>query len=42
VVAVRGNNDTPAKWAEDERDRLEKLPLEATLELPGGNNDVLD
>ena len=36
VVAVRGNNDTPAKWAEDERDRLEQLPLEATLELPGG------
>ena len=37
VVAVRGNNDTPAKWTEDERDRLEKIPLEATLELPGGN-----
>jgi uncharacterized protein len=36
VVAVRGNNDTPAKWAEDERDGLDKLPLEATLELPGG------
>jgi len=36
VVAVRGNNDSPAKWAEDKRDRLQKLPLEATLELPGG------
>jgi putative phosphoesterase len=37
VVAVRGNNDSPAKWAEDELDRLGKLPLEATLELPGGS-----
>lgn len=36
VVAVRGNNDSPAKWAEDDRDGLEKLPVEATLELPGG------
>jgi uncharacterized protein len=36
VVAVRGNNDSPAKWPEDERGRLAKLPLEATLELPGG------
>ena len=36
VVAVRGNNDTPTKWTEHERERLEKLPLEAALELPGG------
>lgn len=36
VVAVRGNNDSPAKWPEDERHSLETLPLEATLELPGG------
>ena len=36
VLAVRGNNDSPAKWAEDERHSLETLPLKATLELPGG------
>jgi predicted phosphodiesterase len=36
VVAVCGNNDSPAKWAEDERHSLEQLPLEAALELPGG------
>ncbi len=35
-MAVRGNNDTPAKWAEEESDRLEQLPLEAKLGLPGG------
>ena len=36
VTAVRGNNDVPAKWAPDEHERLEQLPWEAVLSLPGG------
>ena len=36
VVAVKGNNDTPAKWAESETHFLETLPEEAVLDLPGG------
>jgi putative phosphoesterase len=35
VVAVRGNNDVPAKWKRDLR-ALKKLPMIAELELPGG------
>lgn len=36
VVAVKGNNDVPAKWAEPEVHVLETLPREAVLDLPGG------
>lgn len=36
VVAVRGNNDTPAKWPGEASDSLETLPTEAALALPGG------
>jgi putative phosphoesterase len=36
LVAVRGNNDTPAKWSGVALDLLESLPVEAGLELPGG------
>ena len=36
VTAVRGNNDVPAKWAPDEHGRLEQLPWEDALSLPGG------
>jgi uncharacterized protein len=36
VVAVKGNNDLPAKWAEHEVHVLETLPGEAVLDLPGG------
>jgi len=35
VIAVRGNNDVPAKWGDD-GDLLECLPFTATLALPGG------
>jgi len=37
VYAVRGNNDSLAKWASNERNRLEQLPFMITLELPGGS-----
>jgi phosphoesterase, MJ0936 family len=37
VVAVRGNNDTPAKWTIHEVHTLACLPLEARLALPGGH-----
>ena len=36
VAAVRGNNDVASKWDRDEHRRLEKLPWEAMLSLPGG------
>lgn len=36
VVAVRGNNDTPSKWSSQNLGYLNSLPLEASLELPGG------
>lgn len=36
VIAVRGNNDTVAKWPAADQARLLQLPVEATLELPGG------
>lgn len=35
VAAVRGNNDTPAKW-HGPASRLAKLPTEADIGLPGG------
>ncbi len=41
VVAVRGNNDVPAKWPTEERSTLQGLPDEAALELPGGRLVVL-
>ena len=36
VTAVRGNNDIASKWDPDEHGRLERLPWEAALSLPGG------
>ncbi len=36
VLAIRGNNDTPDKWAESEMHFLENLPTSAQLQLPGG------
>jgi len=36
VIAVRGNNDTPAKWPAGDRERLAELPEQAELALPGG------
>lgn len=36
VVAVRGNNDTPAQWPADTEVLLATLPEEACLLLPGG------
>jgi len=36
VLAVRGNNDIPTKWPKTEAKALSQMPLEATLDLPGG------
>ena len=36
VVAVRGNNDVASKWDPEEHARLERIPWEAVLSLPGG------
>ena len=36
VAAVRGNNDVASKWDPEEHRRLEDLPWEATLSMPGG------
>lgn len=36
VIAVRGNNDVPAKWPAADRPLLHTLTDEATLPLPGG------
>ena len=41
VAAVRGNNDVASKWDRDEHPRLDKLPWEATLSLPGGRLAVI-
>lgn len=41
VVAVRGNNDTPGRWPEDEQPILDTLPLERRIALPGGELVVL-
>lgn len=41
VIAVRGNNDTAAKWPSKDRARLRRLPLDAQLELPGGTLTVV-
>lgn len=36
VIAVRGNNDVPAKWAPAERPALRTLDEHVNLDLPGG------
>jgi len=36
VRAVRGNNDTADRWPAQDAGRLDELPDEARLELPGG------
>ena len=36
VAAVRGNNDVASKWDPAEHRRLDELPWEATLSMPGG------
>lgn len=36
VIAVRGNNDTAAKWPEADAAQLAALPAFAELPLPGG------
>ena len=36
VTAVRGNNDVASKWDPEERRRLDELPWEAVLSMPGG------
>lgn len=36
LTVVRGNNDLPGRWGDAGQGRLETLPLEARLELPGG------
>jgi putative phosphoesterase len=41
LVAVRGNNDLPAKWPADQHSLLRGLPEEARLSLPGGELLVL-
>ncbi|MEM7542926.1 MAG: metallophosphoesterase family protein [Pseudomonadota bacterium] len=40
VVAVRGNNDVPEKWAGNAAN-ARALPLDATLDLPGGKLQVV-
>jgi len=37
VVAVRGNNDTPSRWPEQDRDILSALPQQRLVSLPGGD-----
>lgn len=41
VIAVRGNNDVAPKWDPGEHRRLERLPWEALLSLPGGRLAVI-
>ena len=41
VTAVRGNNDVASKWDPNEHRRLEQLPWEAALSLPGGRLAVV-
>jgi putative phosphoesterase len=36
VIAVLGNNDSPAKWPDGEARLLDQLPAEVVEELPGG------
>lgn len=37
VLAIRGNNDLPAKWPEGDHEVLDTLEPEAELALPGGD-----
>lgn len=37
VVAIKGNNDLPAKWPEADHSVLESLESEARVALPGGD-----
>ena len=41
VTAVRGNNDTDAKWLPKDRALLRRLPSFARLDLPGGKLGVV-
>lgn len=41
TVAVRGNNDTPGQWPDNELDCLANLPTSARLTLPGGTLAVI-
>jgi len=41
LLAVRGNNDVPRNWPVGGSYRLEDLPEEAMLELPGGRVALL-
>jgi len=41
TAIVRGNNDVPAKWADADQRYLTELPLEATLDLPGGQLQIV-
>ena len=41
VTAVRGNNDVASKWEPSEHRRLEQIPWEAVLSLPGGRLAVV-
>ena len=41
VTAVRGNNDVASKWDPREHPRLEELPWEAAVSLPGGKLAVV-
>lgn len=36
MVMVRGNNDVPDKWPDGDNADLDALPVQDTLELPGG------
>ncbi len=36
LVAVKGNNDVPAKWPRSARRLLEALPEQQSVDLPGG------
>lgn len=36
VIAVRGNNDVPAKWPRDQHMELAALGTQAAIDLPGG------
>ncbi len=41
VEAVAGNNDSPRHWPPGDRERLDALPRECSLDLPGGRLDVV-
>lgn len=41
VLAVIGNNDLPAKWPAQDRERLRALPQQLIASLPGGQLAVI-